>query len=432
MHASWRRWAAPGLAAVALGGALALSLGIPDGSARRRPDPPPRPQPAPAPRAPNGFTLLSLGDDDVYWPRREPTRRTCFAMALGDAFDPALAQEVRECNATVLRQLAASLATPDFVCPTLEAPNDGLSTGWNTLGRVVAVGAFEHAAADRVDEAFDAAMQLVRLAHHIQSTAGASLMHWTVASMLKQTGLACLHTLALRHLPSDDLVAALVRELDERRADRATLERALAVDARFERQLILSLAAGEQQLDDLWFFDDAPVADDWRTTSYRPAATIELSSRARGLLVAALGRPYDPDGLRTVLDALIASAADLRAENDIGVRFVRGSTLEGLPLILKYPCAEDVAVDAVRTVLALRWHTHRTGRQPMTLSALHSAWFPATPVDPYDGQALRYAPERGVVYSVGEDRVDAGGSDAGTARRARQDLAEPTYWVRDA
>ena len=34
----------------------------------------------------------------------------------------------------------------------------------------------------------------------------------------------------------------------------------------------------------------------------------------------------------------------------------------------------------------------------------------AIPADPYDGKPFRYAPAKGIVYSVGKDLVDSGGS----------------------
>ncbi len=64
----------------------------------------------------------------------------------------------------------------------------------------------------------------------------------------------------------------------------------------------------------------------------------------------------------------------------------------------------------IQTSFALRhyYDDHRT--LPSTLAALVPEYLPAVPVDPFDGQPLRYDPARGLIYSVGTDLKDNGGS----------------------
>lgn len=64
----------------------------------------------------------------------------------------------------------------------------------------------------------------------------------------------------------------------------------------------------------------------------------------------------------------------------------------------------------------------------------------ALPVDPYDGAPLRYSRERGIVYSVGADFADTGGSslpfeftvstDEADEETAEDDESEPTLALR--
>ncbi len=59
------------------------------------------------------------------------------------------------------------------------------------------------------------------------------------------------------------------------------------------------------------------------------------------------------------------------------------------------------------------------GRFPKNLDELVPNYLPALPVDPFDGQPLRYKPlEKGcVIYSIGKDRHDDGGRER--PRRAK-------------
>lgn len=66
-----------------------------------------------------------------------------------------------------------------------------------------------------------------------------------------------------------------------------------------------------------------------------------------------------------------------------------------------------------RTALALERCRLVLGKLPQTLDELVPAYLDAVPVDPFDGQALRYKllTKGYVVYSIGEDGIDDGGAE---------------------
>ena len=67
--------------------------------------------------------------------------------------------------------------------------------------------------------------------------------------------------------------------------------------------------------------------------------------------------------------------------------------------------------DAAMTLVAVERYRAVHGRSPESLDQLVPDFIPKVPIDPFDGQPLRYRldPDRYVVYSVGEDRQDDGG-----------------------
>lgn len=105
----------------------------------------------------------------------------------------------------------------------------------------------------------------------------------------------------------------------------------------------------------------------------------------------------------------------------------------------------DFESDCVYLMLALRLYQLEHGALPPTLDALVPDIIPAVPTDPYDGQPIRYDAERALLYSVGEDFIDNGGSkyisrfdheapdfDILTENNeiAENDLSEPTFHIR--
>jgi hypothetical protein len=65
---------------------------------------------------------------------------------------------------------------------------------------------------------------------------------------------------------------------------------------------------------------------------------------------------------------------------------------------------------ATRTILALREFRDTRGSLPATLDELVPSLLPRVPVDGLDGNRLHYSRAKAIVYSVGDDRKDVGGT----------------------
>ena len=53
----------------------------------------------------------------------------------------------------------------------------------------------------------------------------------------------------------------------------------------------------------------------------------------------------------------------------------------------------------------------KTGKLPETLDALVPEYIDAVPADDFDGQPMRYSPEKKLIWSVNENLEDDGGDD---------------------
>jgi hypothetical protein len=72
----------------------------------------------------------------------------------------------------------------------------------------------------------------------------------------------------------------------------------------------------------------------------------------------------------------------------------------------------DVQLQATRVILALRVYQLTHGNLPSDLSVLVPEFLDAVPADDFDGQPLRYSPDRKIVYSTGQNLKDDGGNDS--------------------
>ena len=65
---------------------------------------------------------------------------------------------------------------------------------------------------------------------------------------------------------------------------------------------------------------------------------------------------------------------------------------------------------ATACVFALKAYKEEKGHLPDSLSQLVPKYLPKVPIDPFDGKPLRYSKEKGIIYCVGRDLKDSGGS----------------------
>jgi len=87
----------------------------------------------------------------------------------------------------------------------------------------------------------------------------------------------------------------------------------------------------------------------------------------------------------------------------------------------------DVDRYLTATFIAIRsYQAGQGGVLPPSLEALVPEYLDVVPRDPYDGQPLRYSAEKKIVYSVGGDGTDSGGSRSTDDEAAFEDGKEPT------
>ena len=88
-------------------------------------------------------------------------------------------------------------------------------------------------------------------------------------------------------------------------------------------------------------------------------------------------------------------------------------------------CHTESMLGLVQASAALRAYTQAEGTLPDSLDALVPAYLDAVPLDRYDGAPLRYSKAKGIVYSIGDDFVDAGGAEP----PLQSERSEPTISV---
>jgi hypothetical protein len=163
------------------------------------------------------------------------------------------------------------------------------------------------------------------------------------------------------------------------------------------------------------------VSSDESVRGSRPSATARL---AAVLFRLAWIPPMDECEYLTAMRSLRAwSRQDLAASattppalpNAAGLsdlqHIVAADLAGGISRIRVLEADSDARIRMVPIVLALALYKAGTRAYPSSLDPLVPGYLPAIPVDPYDGQPLRYRQSGTAyrLYSVGEDKRDSGG-----------------------
>ena len=376
----------------------------------------------------NAFGLLEQAAEKVYWPEEEPKEEQLYKILAGETWDSQLVDELIEKNQESLRLLEIGLARIDLRIPPISGIDyeAGYLYGWTRLGQTCALRATWLFKRGQEKEAFDQAMKLVRFGNMVEGCGG-SLIHGWVGVALKGIGLGRLRSIVKETTLEADSVSPYVRALAEYAVDEQALADCLRVEYMVAAGIIDDLVSGKQKPEAL--FDDVS-AEAARSLlgkyhfqanrtkrmfaeTYRPA--IENLTRNYGEM-----KPYEevsyPHGLSLYKDMLCGNSAG---------KMLYAFVMPALGRTEITKCSESVFLAATRLLLALKCYKLEKGRLPESLEELVPAYIEKVPLDDFDGQPMRYSREKKIIYSVGEDLKDSGGSEEPEGR----DEKEPTFGI---
>ena len=129
-------------------------------------------------------------------------------------------------------------------------------------------------------------------------------------------------------------------------------------------------------------------------------------------------RDFISNAPRSYADMTLTSSPTPSRLNRV-LRYIRPNSVGEMLLQLMDPVLDDQLgklcvsrsdLAAARLVVALQLHRREHGAFPERLDALVPDELEAVPLDPFDGRPFRYDAKRRIVYSVGKNLVDDGGS----------------------
>ncbi|MCD6416745.1 MAG: hypothetical protein J7M08_08640 [Planctomycetes bacterium] len=352
------------------------------------------------------------------------------AIAGGKEPDEGYVKLLFEDNGKALRAWEAALRRPYCQVPEADTPEDMLFPALEGL-RELAL--FSHdraiylAQRGETAAALDEALRLLEFGHKVEGAKGA-LIHFLVGVAIEGMGLdAVQHVLKQEDIDTAALTACLEKLNNGRDSDQALKDT-------YKVEYAVSFAAMEAGIDKGIPSSSTPALRaagkmGLRSFFYKPNRTRRIMAKAARMGIDNVSRPYS-DADYSGWPSIIASPGStnklklIASGNSAGAILIAMLT-PAYDRIQGTECLIEFRFSAVLALTALRCYRDAHGRLPQRIEELVPQYLDEVPRDPFDGKPLRYSKDKKIVYSVGTDLTDSGGSTGDFGSRQ----ADPTVHI---
>ena len=375
----------------------------------------------------NAYTHFNVITNLLYWPSNRVVVKEYLA---GKEVDKEVIQDILSRNAEVFPQIERGLECQMCLAPQVTSFETLLPhvAWWLKAARLMTISSEEYRLNGDYASAIDRCSTLLRFADCIHRDADC-LIHYLVGLAVLQLGLDKAHDLALDKGVSAEALTELASILDNMSALHLGLIRAVKAEYWIIARTVDELGRDGGSL-------SKAVVPDGRVSRFLLGST----GRSRYLFQREKTKLMFADLYREVIKNTSCSYAEMNFQSleeqvelgEKGWRWRRtmrpnaiGEILRALLVpavsgILEKKCQNECLLEATRLVVGCRRYALANGSLPDTCEALVPTFLTRLPLDPYNGEPFRYAPEKRVIYSVGLNLTDDGGASEGGVREGRQ------------
>lgn len=380
-----------------------------------------------------GGKELSLTDEE---------EKFLIAAVQGKTWDDKTAITILEKNTKALAVFSAAARKGKFQNPQLADPFSieflditiPHTNAWRKFARLSAINARFLAQKGMTGEALEEAVTVIRVASSI-SRSQLTLAEYIVALGMKEIAITTALVVARGTYSDQARMKSMIAELSMSYDNETGLANALKGEYMGTVQITDRLAEGDSESARAVFNFLGDVSD--------PRKVEELSKKTRSLFYFRPNKTnkIHADMTRSLLlnntkhcGVLQFSEPDpswrspialFFSDNAIGKILATVGATAVYENLFEKKCQDDLLVGALQTMLALKMYKNDVGTLPPSLTELVPAYLDSVPLDPFDGKPLRYSPSKKILYSIGADLADEGGSEGDDWKK----MADPTFSV---
>jgi hypothetical protein len=243
-----------------------------------------------------------------------------------------------------------------------------------------------------------------------------SLIEYLVGIAIQGIGLASCEELLHDESMSSEQLRKLCLELAAYTSNERGLRRAFMGEYNFAVPATEGLCTGKGAIEDYLFTERHWSIGFLQRHLIQRNRTLHLYSGFYRRMVSNAGQSYADMALSNFVDQPSSASRVVGLvlrPNPLGQVLYR-ILVPGIEGALKKSCYLEATISSVRVAAACRAYEKDTGELPDALAQLVPAYIDAIPRDPWDGQPMRFSKDKAIVYTVGSDLIDSGGSTEAT------------------
>lgn len=381
------------------------------------------------------FDLLKL-DNAIYEP--EGKSQIILDMLAGKTWDDKVAEEVVSRNAQAFGYFAEAASKSKFqdpasADPTNITPNTVLPkmNSWRTAARLSAIKAMYLAKQGKDKEAMDEALNSVSIGQKIQESQGPlASIEYLVAIVMKRIGLETVQKILITSKLSSSDLKQYTQSLSKYYKNEDGLINSFKGEYRMQSWSLDAIASGnpealkevvgEEGSENLGIVNK--VKDNYY---FKPNKTKLLLADYARVNIKSANEPCGEIKASEIPKLAPNNPAKLYTEENAIGKKLHDVVAASLTSVITKKCKEDLLVAGTQTLFAVKAYKNDTNNYPSSLNDLIPAYLSSIPQDSFDGKSLKYSAEKKIIYSVGEDMQDSGGSTGDDWQK----MSDPTFKI---
>ncbi len=388
------------------------------------------------PKKENAFYYLNQAREKLYLPKgkMELFRK----MAEGKKWDSKFAEELIKNNEEVFVYFEKALELSYFQIPELQDPKTirfetiiPSMVGFAEIARLNSIKANYLLIRGRERKSLDLIVKTIKMGEIIENSPRPDLIVCFLGMNIKEIGLERLRAMIPNLTLPPEVLKNYVVELDQFKANGEGLIRAMKMD-------YIALTNTKKSKIGADFLSEPPQAQEEKEFSFKIKAATELNylykpnqtqrmfaEYYRNFMNNAKKDYYYEVRLPKIRPLAPRSKIQmLFTENLMGKIFYDIIATDFRDLFDK-KYLEDFSARGTQLLIAIRAYQIETGKIPFRLNELVPKYFSKVPRDPFDGKLIKYSPEKKIIYSVGKDLKNSGGSEG----KNWQIMKDPTFKI---
>lgn len=377
------------------------------------------------------FDLIKL-DNIIYEPEGKSDAIT--DIAAGKIWDEKLVEEIISKNSQAYEYFSNAARRISFQDPAFADPFKTLYStvtpmnSWRKMSRFSAIRAMYLAKQGSGKDPLEEALNSVKIGQKIQDSQ-ATMIEYLVALYMKENGLVAIQNIVSSTSLNNDNLNPYIQELNQYYNNENGFIAVRKGEYLQSSQMIDALVHGDKEV----WGSAAGINDDSDYISKKLKNNYYLRPNKTKALYAEHARTEIKNvnqcsGIKTTNFQILSDHSPIKlyiTENAIGKLLYDLSSVSASSIIQK-KCNEDLLVASTQLLLALKVYKNNTGDLPASLDQLTPQYLQNIPADPFDNKTIKYSQTNKIIYSVGEDSVDSGGS---TGEDWKQ-MPDPTFNIK--